>query len=489
MKGGTGKHPTKVVPIIFNKNMFEDFSNLTPDCYVELSDGALNGLATGANMEFVSSIVELTDNAVDANATKIKIVINRENQNITIFSSETTNLQKENAQSVLFKLGNSGLASTKANGVGKYKQGLKYALANLIGTNNKGLGRVECRPINGPQWAIVNLIDYTNPEHYTDRNLYFREPYLLTEKYNFVVNIDCATIPDDKEINTLIVTLGLRYRELIENDKIIIKVNDVVVTPQDRLYSKYGDRAGYHKPVYFSYLDNPKAFRWEYSDLCESHFNELEYITYDSTMGIKGRKSGVSVTKRAGVEIVANSVTLVYDGLLEELIDVQLQPSGAAFRGRLSINDNRVIDRYIRGGNKSKSEINKAFLIERETEDIRRAIKEAHSKALENYRKNNKCEKAFSNDMMNKWCDENNCETKFLFFDTDASRKTFNFDESNNIIEVNLLSNLFADMKNNSYVMLIIALIRNIYSSGSKTIFKTLNRFESDMIDFEVVNS
>lgn len=60
---------------------------------VELNDGALYGLAQGAKMDIKSSIIEFVDNAEDANASMVSIIIDDENNTLTVCSKEDTDLE------------------------------------------------------------------------------------------------------------------------------------------------------------------------------------------------------------------------------------------------------------------------------------------------------------------------------------------------------------------------------------------------------------
>ena len=339
-------------------------------------------------------------------------------------------------------------------------------------------------PENGEPWAITNVIDYSDPENYTDNKLFYTEPVNIGE-YNFSVKIYGAKIPDDKRINELIMTLGIRYRELIDNENLVIKINNCVVKSQDRLYSAYGERSGYSGEEYISYKDNPLALKFEYSDLSEAHFNETELISYDTSMGISGRQTGTAVTNRAGIEIVVNGVSVIPEGILEELIGKQLQPSGASWRGRLSINDNRIVDAYIAGGNKSKCVVNKKFIDDKDLLSIRQKIKTAHSSYIEKHKNDSRNDDVYSIDFVEKWCENNNIRTKFSFIKNNSSRSSVIKDENNNTIEISTNSDLFKGMNNKILGMFIIAFLDK--NDDTSTIFKKLKTYESDIINLNVI--
>lgn len=462
----------------------ENNFNGQPDAVIALADGALYGLSQGASMDFKSSIIELTDNAVDAKASKIHIELDSVNNVITISSKEIVNLQQKEAVKVLFELGNNCKATTKEKGVGKYKQGLKYSFANLIGDDNKGLAQISVVPENGEPWAITNVIDHTDPNRYTDNKLYFTTPSDMGE-YNFSVKISGAKIPEDKRINELIMILGIRYRELIDNNKLNITVNKCLVKSQDRLYSKYGKRAGYSGARYVSYKDNPTALKFEYCDLSEAHFDDMELISYDTSMNINRRQTGTAITSRAGIEIVVNGVSIISEGILEELIGKQLQPSGASWRGRLSINDNRIVDKYITGGNKSKCVINKNFIDDPDLLEIRQMIKDAHSSYIEKHKNTTQNDVVYKIAFVETWCENNNISTKFSFIKNNSSRETFIKDEANSIIEVSVNSKLFKNMNDKAIGMFIIALLP--INGDTNVIFKTLKTFEHNMVMADII--
>lgn len=451
-----------------------------PDAYTELANGALLGLSNGASMDCIASIVELTDNAVDADASVIDIIIDNSNESVAVYSVEKTNLQQSDYGKI-FTLGTSSRA-TITKKVGKYKQGLKYSVANLIGDGRKGYVKIDVKPENGERWSIMNKIDYTNENAYSDRDLFLCKPSSVLNEYDFAVEIKGVSNFTDKNMTLLKMSLGLRYRELIVNSKLVCRINGSEVIPQDRLYANYGDRAGYHKSQYFEYMGNPKAIKFEWSDLSESHFSEIELCEYDTSLGIKGRNSGVMVTNRAGLEIAINDITVINDGVLEDLTGVELQPSGAPFRGRLTIYDTRLSDKYISGGNKSNCSINKSFATDDETKEIRLAIKNAHSTVLTNNRNRNKQE-SINNKLLDKWCQNNDLTLRFIFFAKDATRKTFIYDKDNNVIEISLESNLLKECKNDVMRALFIkAIVQDTIFESSEKVIEKLKSFEYDAI-------
>ncbi len=468
-------------------NDFELFEQ-APDCKLTLNDGALHGLAKGANMTFVSSICELADNGKDANASEITLDFSREKEHNTLIIryKEDTNLQKDEVNR-LFNLGNPKKAQTKKNGIGKYNQGFKYACANLIG-DNKGTVRVEVKPQNGEPWAVVQTIDYSNDEQYTDQNLYYVNPEYLNDEYSFIVVIQGAKMPNKNEKYELKWKLGLRYRSLLVSNEMQIKINDEPIKPIDRLYSLYGDRAGYKSPVYFPYKDNPKAFKWECSDLSETHFSENELCDYDNQHK-QGVERGVAVTSRAGIELCVNGISIVEDGLLFELIGKQLQPSGSSWRGRLTLEDNRVVDDHITGGNKCKCVIQDSFITDPNTEEIRRAIKLSHSQYISEHIDEFKNKKYCSTiKALDALYQNKIVSTRFLFYYNDDTRELFCKDEANNTIEVNASHRIFKNKKEEDCAIFVWSIIRHCSNEDIKQIYKELNNFKNELLNNDLIN-
>lgn len=466
---------------------FNDFDlfEQTPNCKITLNDGALYGLSKGSNMDFISSICELLDNGKDAMAKEIILKILEKEKTLMFFYKENTNLQKQDIEQ-LFNLGNPRKATTKKNGVGKYNQGFKYACANLIG-EGKGTVRVEVKPEEGEPWAVVQTIDYSNENKYTDQNLYYVQPEFLNNEYNFIIIIQGAKIPNNREIFELNWRLGLRYRALIVNNEMQIKINNNYIKPIDRLYASYKERSGYQEPIYVRYKDNPKAFKWECCDLNESHFEENELCDYDNQHK-QGVEKGVAVTSRSGIELCINGVSIISDGLLFEIIGKQIQPSGSKWRGRLSINDNRIIDNYITGGNKCKCVVNEDFISDIDTQDIRTTIKESHSlyisKHKEEFENKKYCE---HNKYLEKMYQNKQLPIKFLFHYNDYSREIFTKDEVNNTIEINASRDIFENKNEKDCAILITSIIRKCINNDIKIIYKELNNFKNELLNYDII--
>lgn len=359
-----------------------------------LNDGALVNLSNGAKMEFISSVTEFVDNAEDAGASKVVIEIDNDKRILTVLSVEDTDLEMSDWERLFF-LGSGKVMSTKKSGVGKYSQGFKYAGANLIGEGNKGEVVVGVRPNSNKDWGAIQHIDYTNKKKYSDKNvdLCSIDEVDMPDGYNFMVRLVGINEVKDSDIVKLMIRLGIRYREKIENGetKILIRnyekdgeVSELDILPQDRLYSKMGCRVDYHEPIPIEWNGDKEAVVWEWSDLGITRFEPNEYIDYDNPRIVtRGRKAetGVMSLDRSGVEIAINGVTIIYgeaETTFRNILGVSIQYYATGWRGRLNIKNLELADKYIKGGNKSNSSIDKSFSTNDDVEEIREKIKEAY---------------------------------------------------------------------------------------------------------------
>lgn len=446
---------------------------------VKLNDGALYGLSDGAKMDPKSSIIEYVDNAEDANASKVSIVYEEENRTLTVLSVEETDLEDLDK---LFSLGVRGKLHTKKNGVGKYKQGFKYAGPSLIGEDNAGEIKVAVRPISGNNWGATQRIDYTTDGEYTDNKIEITDDSEMPTGYNFMVKVvGCKNIPR-KDIINLHVELGIRYREQIKNGSTCIDINGAKILPQDRLYSNQGARVDYHPAVYLEWNGDKKAATWEWSDLRRTQFNDYELIDYDMTLGLNGRKKGTAVSSRSGVEVAIRGVTIIYDGELLNLVGVQPQPSSSGFRGRLNILNLELADAYIKGGNKSCSSVNKSFSENDDTRAIRMRIKEDYNTVMKRYHVEDTKVKRYRSitdvdEYCNKYCI--NCTFKFSY--DDETVEAFVFDKTDNIIIVNLNSRIMASFTNDKAISLfIMALLDTCEKKKAEEIYKSMKKFKNN---------
>lgn len=456
---------------------------------VELNDGALYGMSDGAKMDAKSSIIEYVDNAEDANASKVSIIIDNERHVLTVLSVEETDLEKKDYKK-LFNLGVSGKLHTKLNGVGKYSQGFKFAGPSLIGAGNKGEVKVAVRPISGNNWGATQFIDYTNDGNYTDKQIIFTDDNEIPQGYNFMVKVTGCKSITDNDIIKLSVELGVRYREKIEKGSTYIEINGIEVISQDRLYSKYGKRVDYHSPIYLEWKGDEKAATWEWSDLRKTEFNDSELIDYDTTLGIKGREKGTSVSSRSCLEVAINGVSIIYEKELINITGIQPQPSSSGFRGRLNILNRDLADEYIKGGNKSCCTVNKSFSINNDTSIIRQQVKDAYYSIINRYHNDStKDKKYFSISKLDEWCEFNNIDCTFKFSDDNETVEAFIYDKNDNRIIVNTNSSFMKHFQNDaSKCMIIIANINNIKNRSVEDIFKCLRKFKNECENNNIIS-
>lgn len=457
------------------------------DVYLELTDGALCGLSDGAKMNVVSSIVEYVDNAEDENASKVSIII--ENNTLSVLSVEETNLERKDFRK-LFSLGVGGKLHTKKTGVGKYSQGFKYAGPHLIGGGNSGKIRVCVKPISGNNWSATQYINYIDENNYTDKRITLSNDVSdIPEGYNFMVKVvGCKNI-SDIDIIKLQIGLGIRYREKIANGKTCIDINGVDILPQDRLYSQHGVRVDYHEPVYFSWGGNENAISFEWSDLKKTDFNDTELIDYDTTLGIKGRQKGTSITCRSGIEVAINGVTIIPDRELANIIGVTEQPKSCGFRGRMNILNVDLADCHVRGGNKSCSSINKSFLEDEDTLKIRKHISDVYNSVINRYKSDANTDKQYySIPALDKYCKDYNIDCDFKFSNTNKDIEAFVYEKTYNRIVINVNSPIMSSfISDTAKLLFIVSLIDNCKVQTTEDIYKRMKKFKNSCEIDEII--
>ena len=448
---------------------------------IELNDGAMCGLSDGAKMDVISSIVEYVDNAEDANASKVSIIVDNENNTLTVLSVEETTLEKTHYKK-LFNLGVGGKLHTKKNGVGKYSQGFKYAGPHLIGEGNKGEIRVAVRPVSGNNWGATQFIDYTNDNNYTDKNLVFTDDAEMPEGYNFMVKVVGCKKISRNDLVKLSVELGIRYREKIENNNTTININNADVLPQDRLYSKFGNEVDYHAPIYLEWNGDKKAATWEWSDLRKKEFQDTELIDYDTTLGISGRVKGTTISSRSCAEVAINGVTIINEHEWKNLTSLDAQPSSCGFRGRLNILNRDLADAYIKGGNKSCSSVNKSFGENDDTQIIRMQLKDDYNTIIRRYHSEDaKNKKYYTISSIDQYCIDSNINCSFKFVDDDKSVETFTFDGPDNRIFVNTNSELFSGFSTEKAKdAFMCALLSSCKGKSGEYVWKRLKMFKNE---------
>lgn len=379
-----------------------------------LSDGALINLAEGNKMDVISSIIELVDNAADANASKIDITYSPTENVLQVLSKEPNLTLGFNDYGKIFNLGKGNVIKTKSTGVGKYSQGLKYASAFLIGKGNKGKLHIAVKPINDKAWGMTQHFDYCSSNAYTDQKLTREDNFSIDGDYNFMVKIEGCRNISNENILSLQIKLGIRYRSLIQTGKIVIKINNITINPIDRLYSHMGEKVGYSGKIYLEWKGDKKAAVFEWSDLRMHDFSDTELNLYDTNLDYQAIKSNICLTDHSCVEIAVHGVTIIYDKVLKELTGQQIQPSSAGFRGRLNFLNTELADEYIYGGNKSNCSVRKTFAKNQDTAIIRQKVKEANINAIIKYKYLNK-KKSYTIPHLDNFCRQNNINVQFMF--------------------------------------------------------------------------
>lgn len=450
-----------------------------------LNDGAYLGLSEGAQMTTVASFNEILDNFFGKNASKINITYDSNKKYLEFMGMEENDLTEDIAFDKLYGLGVGSQMSTQDNGVGKYNQGFKYSVAQLIGNYNKGTVRIDSIPDNGNPWALKQIINYTG-ENYTDQIVLDKEDGIEYEElesgYNFRIVIDGCREISNRELLEIEMVIGLRYRDKIENGNKIY-LNGQEVLSQDRLYLFLPHSRVQYKCEYLSYKDNTNAAKFEYVDLESARIDQTELCRYDT---INGRKKGVTCTIRGGVEVVFNGVTVIYENLPTEfrkLCTRQFQPGAAGFRGRLTIFDKNLYDEYFCGGNKSAVSTKDGFNTSKDTVNIVRALKNAYQTYCDTHNiKEDKIDSRY-NDVIEsviKSIGFGDIEVKFQNRGEDFI--TFDYDDKIQSLTVNEGAKLFNTHKSSDLFILTILHLINI--PKPKTFGDVLKVFKK--IDYEI---
>lgn len=443
---------------------------------ITLTDGGLISLANGSKMSAISSIVEYVDNAISAKASEIRIKIDNERHILSVASIEETDLMPSDIGK-MFEYSKGKSLQTSTYGVNKYGVGIKQAAAYLIGEKNKGEARYVIRPRKGnctkPIWGVTHIIDYTNPDKYTD--LVVKEmDDLSDEGYDFVVKvIGCIKIPES-DIIKLRVSLGLRYRALIEKGETKIFVNDAKIAPQDRLYSIYGDEVMYTVQN-FNIGNVENAITLEMCDLrCRKTFNETEYIDYDSKGYVKS--VGPISTERSLGEIALGNISIIYEGQLKNLLGINPQPSSSGFRFRLTFNDRSLGDKYIKGANKSNCSIDKSFVNDEALRPVRDALNEFYNTAINRFKQEPVARTGKSMKVPNEYCKDK--ELPYRFYLDGLGETNITFEERGNDIWINHDSKLFKGLKIDGINKIIMALLFTKEKKTTKKAIAFLREYE-----------
>lgn len=446
------------------------------DYGIELENGALNGMASGAKMDKFASIFELTDNVIDARGTEMRI--NVRNGVLSIIAKEELDYTLETAN-VFFKLGRNQMARTNKNGVGKYSQGFKYACANLVG-NNRGDVILEMRNRYNQHFGIKWILDYSNPQHYSDKELYEIPVNELTlpKNYQFMVRIPNVYFKDIYEETMLRIKLGIRYREIIEDDKCAIYLNGIKIKPIDRLYSNQNKQ--FLKDILYKRAEfniNDSIVIVETCDLRNKVFEDYEYNLYDNS-GIKGRNKGVNVENRRGIEISINGITISECGNISSILGVSPQPSSNGFRARISA-EGCFFDKYINGANKSDCNVIKGFYYCEEMAELLEFLNKEYNDAVqrnkESDRKNYK-----SSFILNELMKECNINRTFGIV-ANKCEVSFKEENPNSPIIINCKSEFFEKCKittKESAEMFVYSILYGMEITDEREIINILNDFE-----------
>lgn len=446
---------------------------------VEINDGSMIGLAKGAKMNPNSSIIELTDNASDAGANKISIIV--KNERVCVLSVEKTNL-KEDDYRTLFNLGAGKKTKIHENGVGKFSQGFNYATASLIGDGRKGTVTVAVNPINGKKWGAIQTIDYTNEENYTDSELYFTDGSELIDGFDFMVDIHGCEPISDYEIVKLRAKLSIRYRQKI-NEGMTILLNGGEILAEDRLYSHLGNLVDYHEPIALPYCGNENAARWEWVDArCYGKKTnaEINDLILNDNIKVGGREIGAVCTARNGIEVVVNGVSVIECGQIKNITGINPQPSSSGFRGRLTINDIRLADKYVIGGNKSDCEIASSFNSDIETMAIREAIGEAYRDVVSRYKDEDIRKLKVTLPDLQKFLEKEKFNVDIQCYNNTTDTEAFCGVESDNEIRINLKNSFFDGFsKAQSKSLFIISLLYGAKDRSFDGVLAHLNEFKA----------
>lgn len=445
----------------------------------QISLNSVHSLSEGSQMDPINSIIELTDNAIDAGASKISIEYDEKTRTLTISSIEDEKHTLTDWED-LFNLGSRGAPKTKAGGIGKFNQGFKYACSCLVGGNNYGSVIVVSKPLGCARWKI----DYSDDVRYEDLE------YQVTDKlpdgigeYNFIVRIEGCVSIDMKAQKELKQKLGIRYRQIIDDGSCEFYLFNGIIDSIDVLYSHLGDRVGYKKVENLGWRSNPNAAIFESVDLRMGDLKEEEYLAYDYG---DSKRRGVNCSSRSGVEIVYNGVTLIETGdssVIKGLIGIDAQPSTSGYRARLTIRDKDMFDTYIStGGNKCKNKINDLFKDDEETKKIRDVIRNSYNDVLVKYHQEaSKSIRETHIDGLDEWLKKEGITIRFSFYQGEADAYAFSKSiQEENTIRVNTKNKLFASYHQGEIgrASFIMAFMRSMPNSSLDEVLNELNIIE-----------
>jgi len=331
-------------------------------------------------------------------------------------------------------------------------------------------------------------LDFSNSEHYTDKHIEILPECIIPIGYDFMVDIKgCPTIKDS-DIVKLKAFVGVRYNEKIKNGDTKIIINDDEIDGQDRLYSHLGLRVDYHEKEYFSWRGDDKAIAIEWSDLRFPEYTDREplseddYIMYDMSLGLSGRQKGVKVTKRSGIEVCVNGITVIQDDMdkvASSLLNIITQPSSSGWRARVSIYNNELADLYLRGGNKSNVVMLPEINDDPELQPLIDKLKKGYDEMMKRYHALEKDTHYIKK--VDCWCHIHNIDTKFMFGALNANFVTFQKSKNeDDTIIINFSKPLFKGFgTDDSKALYFIAMIQNCGGYSTDEILNHLDKFES----------
>ncbi len=213
------------------------------------------GRSSGFDLK--SSLMELTDNALDAQNTYVLIELDTENGKTSILNDEK-GLDKKGL-SKLLSVGNSG--EYDPNNIGNYGLGAFYALT-LLGEN----GQVNVQTTSNNQKLVANL-DFTS-----NTPMNYPLQHSIHDENNDNLNITCKTKSLDifDNVENLVNDLGAHYHDILNTQQFTIFVKTD------------NNESEVVKPIDMFYRDSPQTIKWDKGGKQTLRIQDLDFdVTFD----------------------------------------------------------------------------------------------------------------------------------------------------------------------------------------------------------------
>lgn len=292
---------------------------------INVPNNFLLDLSKNAGYSIIDAINELIDNAKDANAKKVEILFDENNNILTI--KDDGNGMQYSAIEKCFNLNGSN-NKYNANASGRFGMGMKTGIVCLCNlSNNDSLSNViiKSKAMNDSGVTIFYNVSRDNNMRYELTN----ECDLKNHGTIIEINNTCMTTNDINDLRNL---LGTYYYPIMSTNDFNIYLNGIKINPEDPLYRT-----------------NKNVMEDQYIDSINVVLNEKTYTFHIHCVNLNNNKIGNNFNKydscrRKKVEVTENSgLYIIYGnryialGNNLNLVGKSLQPSAAGIRLELTI--------------------------------------------------------------------------------------------------------------------------------------------------------